>query len=197
MTGCLEVGSTAYFSTSENPSRKYPQTLEWFALTNGAKACINTQRPNALVKEAIENGTITQLKGYQTILSEKKYGSENSRIDLLLKDHKNAKADCYVEVKNVTLCEGSTGYFPDAISLRALKHIRELIAMVESGFRAALVFCINHSDIKILKPADKIHLDYGKLLRESAQSGLELYAYQTEITPEKIEIVRSIPIDLS
>lgn len=197
MTGCLQKGSLAYFSESTNKARKYPHTLEWFELSNNAKACINTQLPNKLIHEAIANGVISELQDYNKILTEQKYGGENSRIDLLLSDHKAGQPDCYVEVKNVTLCEGSCGYFPDAISLRALKHIRELILMIESGYRAALVFCINHTDIEVLKPADKVHLDYGRLLREAASSGLELYAYRTQISPEEITVERSIPVDLS
>lgn len=197
MTGCLEHGARAYFSESSNTKRKYPHTLEWLAFKDGSKACINTQRPNKLVQEAIENSTIKELQGYQTCLTEKAYGTENSRIDLLLRQHKAGKPNCYVEVKNVTLCEAGVGYFPDAISLRALKHIRELVSMIKSGHRAALVFCINHTAITQLRPADKIHLDYGKLLREAAEEGLELYAYQTQITPEEISIIKSIPIHLS
>lgn len=197
MTGCLEEGARAFYSESDNKNRKYPHTLEWLALSGDAKACINTQRPNSLVQEAIETGVLAELQGYESILGERPYGKERSRIDLLLSNHQAGQADCYVEVKNVTLCEGSTGYFPDAISVRALKHIRELLEMIKEGHRAALVFCINHSQIQRLKPADKIHLDYGKLLRQAAGEGLELYAYQTEITPEEIKIVRSIPIDLN
>ncbi len=196
MTGCLEHGAEAYCSRASNPKRKYPDTLDWLEFANGHRACINTQRPNYLVKEAVESGLIEPLQGYRTMLPEKKYGAEGSRIDWLLSDHSNARPECYVEVKNVTLCEGEKGYFPDAVSTRALKHLRELMRMVDQGYRAAVVFCVNHTAIRRLYPAKKVQLDYADLLAEARAAGVELMAYRSSISPDEIKLIAEVPIIL-
>ncbi|MDX1453573.1 MAG: DNA/RNA nuclease SfsA [Oleiphilaceae bacterium] len=193
MTGCLQPGAKAFFSTSENQARKYPHTLEWLEFENGSRACINTQRPNALVEEAIRNGVIDELEGYACIKREQRYGEEGSRVDLLLTRHDNDQPDCYVEVKNVTLCEGDLGLFPDAVSIRALKHLRELQWERQRGARAVLVFCVNHTAIRRLSPARKVDLDYSELLGVAAESGVEILAYRTEINRHEIRLVERIP----
>ena len=108
--------------------------------------CIHSAKANGLVKEAIEAGTVLELADYERIYTEVKYGDENSRIDLLLeKESRGEKtAKCYVEVKSVTLhVGGGLGVFPDAVSDRGRKHLRELILMVNHGHRAVLFFlCI-------------------------------------------------------
>src|SRR5690606_15898824 len=98
------------------------------------------------------------------IRPEVRYGSENSRIDLLLQGHGEAP-DCYVEVKNVTLARDGAGLFPDAVSTRGTKHLRELTAMVGQGARACLCFCVQRGDVERMQPADDIDPDYGAALR--------------------------------
>ncbi len=197
MTGCTELGARAYYSESGNPRRKYRGTLEWLELSSGDRVCINTQRPNLLVKEAIEQRVIPELAGYDEVLSEVTFGCESSRVDLKLRKADHATEDCFVEVKNVTLHEKGIGYFPDAVSQRALKHVRELLHEIEQGNRAVLVFCINHTGIKELRPARKIHYDYALLLQEAASKGLELLAYRTAISSAEIRIVGPVPIRIS
>ena len=115
MTGCAIPGARAYISDSQNPKRKLRYTLEEIE-TDTASICVNTHRANGLVEEAIRTGLIPELSGFTTIQQEVRYGSERSRIDLLLKMPSH---DCYVEVKNVTL-DGENGVvaFPDAVTKR-------------------------------------------------------------------------------
>ena len=140
MTGCATPGNTVWYSTSDNAKRKYPNSWEISETDKGHRICVNTARANQLAVEAIENKTIVELLGYNALRTEVKYGSENSRIDILLED--NEKPPCYIEVKSVTLLdeqETSTegqGFFPDAVTTRGQKHLRELTEMVESGNRA-------------------------------------------------------------
>ncbi len=103
MTGCAEPGVMAYYSTSDNAKRKYAHSLELSSNQAGDLICVNTAVANKVAIEAIEKGVIDELQGYTELLSEVKYGDENSRIDILLRDAN--KPDCYIEVKSVTLLE--------------------------------------------------------------------------------------------
>ena len=192
MKGCSEPGSTVWLRDTKNPDRKYPLSWEMVEAKLGVLVGINTHLSNSLVAEAIENGTITELQNYDLIRREVKYGEENSRIDLLLEAAK--KPDCYVEVKNVTLVEGDIAYFPDAVTKRGSKHLRELQAMVKQGKRAVIFYCIQREDVKEIRPADDIDPEYGRLLREAISSGVEALAYTAKISPQGIELITNVPV---
>ncbi|WP_049723830.1 DNA/RNA nuclease SfsA [Gilvimarinus polysaccharolyticus] len=194
MRECLAPGSPCWFSHSDSKTRKYPNTWEVATTPTGDLAGINTGRANALVREAIEAGVIAELDGYETIKAEVKYGTENSRIDFLLT---GGGADCYVEVKNVTLMEGQgQGYFPDAVSTRGSKHLRELAAMVESGARAVLVFCVQHSGIERVAAAEHIDPAYSQAFYNAIARGVEVLAYRAEIDPANSHIVLTRPVEV-
>ena len=154
MTGCATPGDTVWYSTSENTKRKYPHTWELTQTQNGAFICVNTLRANTLAKEAITLGNIPELTGYNTLKSEVKYGEEGSRIDIMLQA--DDRPGCYIEVKSVTLAENEFGYFPDAVTVRGQKHLRELMGVVANGERAVLLFAILHSAIEYFSPAHHI-----------------------------------------
>ena len=86
------------------------------------------------------------------------------------------------------------GYFPDAVSKRAAKHLRELLYMVNQGDRAVLLFCVQHSGINLVSPADHIDKQYGLLLREVVRQGVEVYAYSGKISPEELVLEKAIPV---
>ena len=138
MTGCAEPGWKVWLSPSNNPKRKLLYTWEVVLTDQLHWIGINTHKANTLVKEAIQACKIDELLGYRNLQAEVKFGEENSRIDFLLTDHE--KADCYVEVKSVTLLDNSAGYFPDAKTLRGQKHLRELSLIASQGKRAVLFF---------------------------------------------------------
>lgn len=195
MTGCSEPGSRIWLSRSPNPKRKYPLSWELVEVAPEVICGINTQLSNALVREAIEAGQVAELTGYSRIRSEVAYGNESSRIDLLLEADDPADLQaCYVEVKNVTLVEDGIAYFPDAVSTRGSKHLRELMAMAQEGFRAVIFYCVQRADCRELRPADAIDAIYGQTLRQALDAGVEALAYKAEVAIDGIELVESLPV---
>jgi sugar fermentation stimulation protein A len=200
MLGCKQPGSKVWLSESSNPKRKYRYTWEIVEAITGAGVVpvgINTMRSNLLVKEAIENGTISELQGYNEIRTEVKYGKENSRIDLLLRStgtEKRNHTPCYVEVKNVTLVENKIASFPDAVSKRGAKHLRELMNVVSDGGRAVIFYCIQRADVIEFRSADHIDLAYGQFLRQSVAKGVEPLAYLACVTSKSIHLTKSVPV---
>ncbi len=200
MLGCQPPGARVWLSPASNPQRKLRYTWELVETERGTLACVNTARPNAQVRAAIEAGIISGLAGYGEVRAEVRYGGEKSRIDLHLSGHK-LQADAWVEVKNVTLCEGGIGYFPDAVTLRGQKHLRELMAQAAVGERAVLLFCVNHTGIREVRPADRIDPAYGQLLREASVRGVELMAWQADLVSDhqpsgSLTLVREVPVNL-
>jgi sugar fermentation stimulation protein A len=198
MLNCQDPGSRLWYSTSDNPRRKYPHTWEIVETAKGDLVGINTGRANQLVDEALEAGMLTELKGYSGYRKEVKFGEERSRIDFLLNgDAGRGLPDCYVEVKNVSLgVGGGLGLFPDAVTVRGQKHLRELVAVKSSGQRAVLLFCVQHSGIERVAPADSIDPGYGVLLREAAAAGVELLAYGASLSAREITLSRPLPVEL-
>ncbi|WP_460234657.1 DNA/RNA nuclease SfsA [Aurantivibrio plasticivorans] len=192
MKNCLVEGSPCWISKSDNPKRKLAYTWEIATVPGRKKAGVNTGRANALVEEAIKNGVIEELQGYSEIRREVPYGAERSRIDFFLAGHAKQK-DCYVEVKNVTLAlSKGVGAFPDSISERGQKHLRELMSQVDKGYRAVLLFCVQHTGIEHVVPADDIDVRYGELLREALYLGVEVLAYRAALTAREIAIKERI-----
>ncbi|HHF5895225.1 TPA: DNA/RNA nuclease SfsA [Haemophilus influenzae] len=196
MTGCGEKGDTIWYSYSDSQTRKYPHSWELTQLENGQLCCINTYRSNQLVFEALQNKQIKELAMYDEIYPEVKYGEENSRIDFLLKGE--GLPDCYVEVKSITLVKGNLGMFPDAVTTRGQKHVRELLAMKKQGHRAVVLFAGLHNGFDCFKIAEYIDPEYDRLLKEAMEQGVEGYAYvgQFEISneiPTALSLTESVP----
>lgn len=184
MLGCQPDDARVWLSASDNPKRKLKYTWELVETAPGVLACINTARPNHQAREAIEAGRVLSLAGYAGCRSEVRYGAEKSRIDLLLSGHPS-RPDAWVEVKNVTLAEAGTGFFPDAVTERGQKHLRELMAQVAQGDRAVLFFVVNHTGIDEVRPADHIDARYGQLLRQAVEAGVEVVAWRAALADEE------------
>jgi sugar fermentation stimulation protein A len=192
MLGCSTPGSRVWLMDSANPKRKYPLSWELVEVSAGIIVGINTALPNKLVYEAIEQGSISELQGYTHIQTEVPYGKERSRIDLLLQDQSGKH--CYVEVKNVTLVENDTALFPDAVSKRGSKHLRELIEMHKQGNRSVIFYCVQRKDAQQLKPADEIDPEYGQTLRLAIKSGVEALAYRAVVSKPEISLSTRLPV---
>lgn len=193
MTGCADPGSQVWLSTSDNTKRKYANTWELARTAAGHWIGIHSAKANALVLEAIEKGVIRQLQGYSQLRTEVKYGEEKSRIDVWLEDEDGQQ--CFVEVKSVTLLQaGETGLgvFPDAVSARGAKHLRELMAVKKQGHRAVLLFCVQHSGIDKVAPADNIDPCYADTFREALAAGVEVYAYRADINEQSIVLTTEL-----
>jgi sugar fermentation stimulation protein A len=192
MKGCAFPGSPVLLSISDKPERKLRYTWE-LVMAEGNWVGINTGLPNRLVREGIENGVISELQGYPSIRAEVRYGEEKSRIDLLLEAPSGL---CYVEVKNVTLVEGNQALFPDAVTTRGQKHLRELMEVVRQGHRGVIFFVVQRADGEAVAPADAIDPEYGRLLRLAAASGVQILAYRASVSPAEILLIHRLPVIL-
>lgn len=192
MAGCCTPGSRVWLKASGNAARKYPLSWELVETGHGVLVGINTGLSNHLVREGIERGVVTELQGYRSIRPEVRYGEENSRIDLLLEG--GPGGSCYVEIKNVTLVEDGVALFPDAVSTRGTKHLRELAAMFGRGCRAVIFFCVQRNDAREVRPADRIDPLYGKTLREALAQGVEALAYEAQVSLDGIMLDRALPV---
>lgn len=155
---------------------------------------INTGLSNKLVVEAIQNGAVRELQNYEQLKTEVPYGAQKSRIDILLS---NKHEECYVEVKNVSLgMKAGLGLFPDAVTTRGQKHLEELMLIKKSGARAILFFCVQHTGIEKVSPADDIDPKYSTLLRKAMAEGVESIAYGTDIDTKNsiVELKNQIPV---
>ncbi len=183
MTHCADAGDDIYYSESDNPKRKYKFTWELTHTQAGHWICIHSQLANQFIADALNNALIPELAHYTNIKAEVKYGQENSRIDFLLSS--DNRRDCYVEVKSCTLLDESfatgQGFFPDTVSLRGQKHLRELMAMKALGFRAVLVFAVLHTGIQSVLPAQHIDPCYALLFEQAQQAGVEVVTYHAPV----------------
>lgn len=196
MFGCQEPGSRVWLMRVDNSTRKYPLSWEMVEVSSGAVVGINTHRSNHLVAEALNQGLIGSLDGYQDFRREVSLVGKGARLDFLLQGHPTAP-DCYLEVKNVTAAaEGGWAFFPDAVSTRAARHLKELTALVEQGYRAALVYCVQRADVSEVRPANEIDPAYCLALRLAVMTGVEIYAYRADISPHSIRLSTQIQVSL-
>lgn len=193
MLNCMVEGGQVWFSRSTDPKRKLPGTWEIAETPQGRLACVNTARANQLVEEALRVGVITELNGFTALRREVPYGQEKSRIDFRLEYPQGA---AYVEVKSVTLgFDGSpVAAFPDAVTQRGAKHLRELAHLAREGVRAVQLYCVNLSGIDAVSPAVEIDAGYAAALREAKEAGVEVLAYGARVTPQEIIIDRRLDV---
>jgi sugar fermentation stimulation protein A len=192
LMGCCEPGSRVWLSESDSATRKYRHTWE-LVQVGKTMVGINTGLPNALVAEAIGDGTIGELSGYSSVRREVAFGEERSRVDLLL-EHAD-REPCYVEVKNVTAAANKgVALFPDCVSERGSKHLRELMRLKARGLRPVQLYCVQRGDVNEVRPADGIDHEYGRTLREAIAAGVEVLAYRAKVTPAEIKLAERIPV---
>ncbi|WLH11938.1 DNA/RNA nuclease SfsA [Pseudomonas hefeiensis] len=193
MLNCMAEGARVWFSRSSDPKRKLPGTWEIGETPQGRLACINTARANPLIEEALRAGVISELNGFTGLKREVAYGQENSRIDFRL-DYDDGSA--WVEVKSVTLgFDGTTvAAFPDAVTLRGARHLRELAHLARDGVRAVQLYCVNLSGIDAVRPAQEIDPVYAAALRDAVAAGVEVLAYGVRLTPEQMWVDRPLPV---
>lgn len=193
MLNCMEEGGRVWFSRSADPKRRLPGTWELSETPQGRLACVNTARANALVEEALRGGLIEELSGFTALRREVPYGEERSRADFRL-DYPQGPA--FVEVKSVTLGFDASpvAAFPDAVSQRGSKHLRELAALARRGVRAVQLYCVNLSGIEAVRPAQEIDPGYAAALREALAAGVEVLAYGASLSPETIRLERRLAV---
>ena len=194
MLGCQTPGARVWLSESDNPKRKYALTWELVELESRVLVGLHTGRTNALVAEAIDRQLIPSLSQYRAVKAEIAIPGAKGRFDWLLQGD---RGDCYLEVKNVTASvEEGVALFPDAVSVRATRHARELARLQQAGISTALVFCVQRSDVKVVRPAKKIDPDYAQALSEAAQAGVTIEAISCDVSVDGIIPARTLPVVL-
>ncbi|MCG8443688.1 MAG: DNA/RNA nuclease SfsA [Caulobacterales bacterium] len=191
MLGVAPENARAWLSRSDNPKRKLAYTWE-LVEADDTLIGINTGRPNALAEEAIAGGVIGELAGYERMRREVRYG-EASRIDLLLESA--GRPPCFVEVKNVHLRrEGPLAEFPDSVTTRGAKHLRELAAQVADGARAVQLFIIQRDDCDRFALAADIDPGYAGAFAEARAAGVEALAYACTVASDEIRVHRAVAL---
>ncbi len=192
MTGCQTPGSRVWLQPSSNPRRKLATTWELVEAGDGNLACIHSARANGVFEQALLEGLVPGMTGFDKLQREVRFGSEKSRADFMLEF---AGVPCFIEVKSVTLADGhGTGFFPDAVSARASRHLRELMAVKREGARAVLCFVVMHNGIEKVCPADRVDPQYGATLRSAAAEGVELMACRARVCESQIAITGALPV---
>lgn len=181
MTSCIEENCDVWVTFHDNDKRKLKYTLELTKMGENL-ICTNTGVANKIAIEAIKNGVIKELQGYENLKPEQKYG-ENSRIDILLE---NENEKCYVEVKSVSLKIDDYLAFPDAVTSRGTKHLNELAQMAKDGHRAVMLYVIQRTDDLPFKLACQIDKKYCEAFNEVTKNGVEVLVYQSHINLEEI-----------
>ncbi len=195
MMGCNAPGSRVYLSDQSGRGRKLNYTWEIIRVGRTLVG-INTLAANRLAREGIETGRIDELRGYEKLRPE--FATRpGTRLDFLLEGHPQRPSErCFVEVKNVTLAVDRVAAFPDAVSLRGAKHLQELMRLRQDGHRAVLLFVIQRGDCSAIRPADEIDPEYGRVLRQSVRTGVEVLAYLAKVTERAIALGKAVPLQL-
>ncbi|MBX3041708.1 MAG: DNA/RNA nuclease SfsA [Bdellovibrionaceae bacterium] len=185
LKGCNDPGSPCLFSVSDDPARKLKYTLEMIQAKSGAWVGVNTSSPNKIVKEALEARLLPHWKNFASIKAEAKLDAK-TRFDFEALDANGNKT--YLEVKNVTMAQGDVALFPDAVTERGQKHLRELMRLSEEGFGTELIFTVQRGDVKSFAPADEIDAVYGKLLREARDKGVRITVLMVELSETEVRL---------
>lgn len=190
---CRELllpGVTVWLQRHHDPARK----TAWSLVTvKKGEILINldSQAPNQLVAEALAEGLL-QLPGFETptlIRREQRY--RQSRFDFYLEQNDRA---AFLEVKGVTLEEDGLALFPDAPTLRGVRHLEELMTAAEEGYGAFVLFVIQMKGVHTFSPNDRTHPDFGRTLRMAAERGVISLAMDCQVWPQGAKLDRRVEI---
>ena len=188
---CKELlipGATVYLNQSNNPARKTNYDL--IAVKKGGRIInMDSQAPNTVFYEYLQSRRY--IPGITKIKQEAKYSG--SRFDFYIEAD-----DCntYIEVKGVTLEEDGVAKFPDAPTLRGVKHLNELKQCVREGYKAQVAFIIQMNDVDYFTPNDAMHPAFGESLRIAAGSGVRVIALDCVVTPDSLMIGKEVEVRL-
>jgi sugar fermentation stimulation protein A len=198
----IEPGVRCLLSPAKDPERKLKFTLEALEGPQNKWVGVNTSWPNLLAGEAFEKGLFAHWKKFDQAQKEVKISKE-SRIDWMFSNSKT-QGRHFVEVKNVTLAQGDVSggrgvaSFPDAVTERGQKHLRELMALVkEENTTAEIFFTVQRSDCNRFAPADEIDPVYGELLREAQSNGVRVTVALVKVSSEGVELTgETLPLEM-
>ncbi len=186
MLGLAEPGMRIWLEPNDDPKKKLKYGWRLVEHASGDFTGVDTSVPNRALKAALETGQIAALAAYSEVRAEVKYG-QNSRIDFLLRGE--GLPDAYVEVKSVTLSrQPGLAEFPDSVTARGAKHLRELGDMAEAGHRAVMLYLVQRTDCDRHALAADIDPTYAAEFKAAAARGVERLVIGTKITPEGVEV---------
>lgn len=192
MTGLAMAGLTVWLEPNDNPKRKLRYSWKLVEV-GGAMVGVDTALPNKVVGAALRAGQVTEVAAYGTVRPEVKYG-ENSRVDFLLTE--TGLPNCYFEVKSANLSRrAGLVEFPDTVTTRGAKHLRELAEMVRQGHRAVLLYLVQRDDCDRFAVAADIDPTYASAFRDALAAGVEATCYQLDLTPQGIHFGAPLPIE--
>ena len=196
MTGVYLPGNPVLVSPSDNPKRKLAYTWELIQVCDTVPTWVgvNTGLPNRAIKLALESRLFPELGNYSVIQPEVVYGKDKkSRVDFWLTGE---ESPVFLEVKNTTWAIEQLALFPDTVTERGHKHLRELIDVVRQGSRAVMLYFINRGDCTSFAPGDSADRIYGELFRQAIDVGVEILPCRFDVTPEGISYLGLAKLDL-
>jgi sugar fermentation stimulation protein A len=200
MTGVCEIGSPVLVSYHPSPKRKLAYSWEAIYL-NEEWIGVNTSLPNRVIGNMLDRHLLPELEPCATVKGEVAYGNEKSRIDFLLTNDesqegipktspkiapKQTPKRTYVEVKNTTWCLGNLALFPDTVTTRGQKHLRELMSVIDDHTDAAIVFFINRGDCDRFAAGKQADPEYDRLLSAAIAKGVKVLPCRFKIEPTMI-----------
>ena len=193
----LVEDAIVWLKPSDNPNRKTKFSLH-FVENKDVLVSLYSQQANSIVYDAILNGKIKELSGYDYHQREKTV--DNSRIDIYLANQEGdlLKDSCFVEVKGVTLIVDGEARFPDAPTERGAKHLKELIKLKKEGNRCVVFFLIQHPAGKFFRPNWENDPKFSETLNEAYDAGVEILVYRCDNQLEGIKLIpESLDFDLA
>jgi sugar fermentation stimulation protein A len=194
LRGVIAPGQRVRLSRSPDPGRRIPFAWEQ-ALVGRTWVGVNTSIPNRVVGEALARGAVPVAEGRDAVRREVPFGRENSRVDFVVEGA--GHPPLALEVKNVSMAEGDRALFPDSVTERGRKHLRELAAEVRAGRAGAVLFFVHRPDCVRFSPADAVDPAYGRALRWAAREGVLLVAHRALLDARGVRLGPEIPVDLS
>lgn len=186
----LPKGARVYLADEKGKERKTRYDLI-AALKNDRIINMDSQAPNAVVKEALQQGLV--LRGVKEIKPEYTFGE--SRFDFFVKTEDSDKG-VFIEVKGVTLENDNIVSFPDAPSDRAVKHVEELIKARKEGYDAYILFVVQMENVRFLTPNERTHKEFALALRRAKEAGVQILAYDTKVTLDSMVLNRPVEVRL-
>ena len=188
MYGLLKKGNKVWLTKSNNPNRKLKYTLQ-IIQDKKTKVGVNTHLTNKIVLEALQNNLIKEFDKKIEIKPETKFGT-NTRFDFLVTKN---DLKSFIEVKNVTLSrKKGIAEFPDAVTSRGLKHIRELIKANEKGYKIYILYLIQRNDCKSFKIAEDIDPEYSDSLSKAVKKKLNVLCFDCKFSPKGIKLNQKV-----
>ena len=192
MTGLAAPGTRIWAEDVSDPKRKLRYAWRLAETTEGARVCVDTGAANRVVREALAARALPALAGYDTVIPEQRYG-DKSRVDFLLRGP--GLPEAWVEVKSVTLMRRpGLAEFPDSVTARGARHLRDLAVQARAGHRAMLVYLVQRGDARAVAVAADIDPAYAAALAEARAAGVEVIAHRADISPEGITIGPTLPL---